>query len=105
VPQRLASTRIGSGSSERASKPGAGDSIQTFGLSSQRTAVFTFNRPAVRTSPASSAPSTERSSSDFKPTPVAPGKRALASAAAPATWGAAIDVPSEKRYPPPGQVE
>src|ERR687897_1496719 len=106
VAQCVASTPISSASPTRASNAGAGASTHTRGAPAHRTAEFTFSRPPVRTTSCSQLTgSTERSKSAFSPTSEAAGNAAFASAAAPATCGAAIDVPESKRYPPPGDVE
>ena len=83
----------------------AGDSIHASGPV-QRTAWSTLSRPPVLVAPFSAATgSTVRRRRAFRPTPLALGNTALASAAAPETAGVAIDVPSAKRYVPPSHVE
>ena len=88
------------------SKPADGDSIQTCAPLPHVTAERALSRPPVELSPAKDAfGSTVRSRSVFSPTALADGKAAFASAATPVACGAAMDVPSRKRYEPPGQVE
>ena len=75
-------------------KPEPGESSHTCGLALHATALATLSRPPLAVTPASDGfGSTLSSSSAFRPTAVDDGNAAFASAAAPATWGVAIEVP------------
>ena len=88
-------TLTGSGCPAAATKPWLGESIQTSPAPAQCTAADASSRPPLVVRPPSDASaSLVRSSSAFMPSAVASGKAAFTSAAAPATNGVAIDVPS-----------
>ena len=90
----MASTSIDTSSPTPAPNPSAGDWIQTFGVLEQLTALYAFRRPFDVVLPFRELfGSTLRSRRALIPRSVAVGKRALISAAVPATCGVAIDVP------------
>ena len=104
-PQCAPITLTGTGCPTSARNPAVGLIVQACGPS-HRTAWSTLSRPPVRVRPASAeSGSTVRRSSASRPTPVAEGNLAFASAAAPETNGAAIEVPLSYAYELPGQVE
>jgi hypothetical protein len=93
-PHAAAIAVTSSGCPSTATKLGAGDSIQACGLATQRTAAPMSRRPPVAVESCRDvSESTVERRSALMPRSLAPGSAALASAAAPETCGAAIDVP------------
>src|SRR5262249_14384154 len=97
VAQFVPMARIVSGAPTVARNPACGASIQARAVPEQVTAVATLSRPPLVVLAANAGlGSTPRKSSALRPSPDASGKRPLASATAPVTWGVAIEVPSHQ---------